>query len=730
MKKLISIALVLAMMLAIMPMTVFAADANGFSYKLSSDGTYYIVSDYEGTATEVVIPSEYDGLPVKEIGNGAFSECSYLKKVDIPNSVTTIGMMAFKNCGLNDITIPSSVSTIGWAAFYLCPILDVYCEAESKPEGWDDEWDYTLDIGQTEIHWGISIENGFIFSLSEDKTYYSVCGYVGAPVNLNIPAVYNMLPVKEIRDYTFCFCESLETIFIPASIEMMGTDVLSTRGNLKEICCESKSKPEGWGYWYEDPAAIISVRWGCYIENGIIYELSEDETYWIVSDYSGEITDVVIKSECIGRPVKEIVRRMFYDCDSITSVEIPDSVTTIGDSAFENCTKLASVKIGNSVTTIESSAFKGCSSLTSIDIPNSVTTIESSAFEGCSSLTSIDIPDSAIKIGRSAFSGCDNLTFNVYDNAKYLGNATNRYHALMEVVSSDITSCDIHENTKVIADSAFSNCENLTSIEIPDSVTTIGNSAFFACDSITSIDIPDSVTTIGDNAFFVCDNLTFNVYDNAKYLGNATNGYLALIEKVSGDITSCEIHGNTKIIAGGAFSGCDITSIDIPDSVITIGDYAFGSCRYLTSVDIPDSATFIGYGAFAWCNRLTSITIPDSVTTISDEVFAWCDNLADIYCEAKAQPAGWAYGWNDGCNATVHWGYVIEDEEPELALGDIDGNDEITAADYVFTKRAVMGTYSLTEAQKKAADIDKNGSITAADYVLVKRAVMGTYVLG
>jgi hypothetical protein len=134
----------------------------------------------------------------------------------------------------------------------------------------------------------------------------------------------------------------------------------------------------------------------------------------------------------------------------------------------------------------------------------------------------------------------------------------------------------------------------------------------------------------------------------------------------------------------------------------------------------------IGSLAFASCYNLKSVIIPASVTTVGELVFAECFEMTDIYCEAESKPDAWSESWNVECNATVHWGYKAE---PELAFGDIDGDEAVTTADYVFTKRAVMGTYEMTEAQIKAADIDKDSAITTADYVFVKRAVMGTYTL-
>ncbi len=321
------------------------------------------------------------------------------------------------------------------------------------------------------------------------------------------------------------------------------------------------------------------------------------------------------------------------NCSLIKSVVISDGVTSIGYGAFSGCSSLTSVTIPDSVTTIRYDAFSGCSSLTSVTIPDSVTSIRSCAFSGCSSLTSVTIPDSVTSIDNSAFYGC-----------------------------SSLTSVTIPHGVTSIGERAFYNCSSLTSVTIPDSVTSIGEWAFCDCSSLTSVTIPDSVTSIGYGAFSGCSKIKVVNYDGnieswlgidfADYGSNPCDGSALYFkgELVTnavipdsitsiGDyaflgcssLTSVTIPDSVTNIGEWAFSGCSsLTSVTIPDSVTSIGDSAFYNCSSLTSVTIPDGVTSIGYGAFSGCSSLTSVTIPDSVTSIGESAFFDCSSLTSV----------------------------------------------------------------------------------------------------
>ena len=192
----------------------------------------------------------------------------------------------------------------------------------------------------------------------------------------------------------------------------------------------------------------------------------------------------------------------------LTTYTIPNSVTGIGNATFYGCTGLTSITIGNSVTSIGNSAFYNCSSLTSITIPNSVTSIGSYAFYNCSSLTSITIPNSVTSIGPHTFHSCSSLTnITIPNSATSIG--TNAFYGC-----SSLTSVTIPNSVTSIGYGAFYNCSKLTSVTIPNSVSNMGNSVFENCTGLTSVIIPNSITSIEDNSFSGCSNLT-SVYINS-----------------------------------------------------------------------------------------------------------------------------------------------------------------------------------------------------------------------
>ena len=356
---------------------------------------------------------------------------------------------------------------------------------------------------------------------------------------------------------------------------------------------------------------------------------------------SGNITlPQTVIYQGLSYEVKDIGTNAFRSCSGLTSITIPNSVTSIGNGAFWYCSGLTSITIPNSVTSIGDFVFYYCG-LISVTIPNSVTVIGDYAFAGCSGLTSVTIPNSVTNIGDNVFEGCRGLTSVTIPNSlTSIGDYVFYYSGLTSITipnsvtslgdyvfsgCSGLTSITIPNSVTSLGDYVFSGCSSLTSVTIPNSVTNIGENVFEDCRGLTSITIPNSVTSIGNNAFQGCSGLTSVTIPNS-----VINIEDCVFLDCSG-LTSITIPNSVTSIGTSAFSGCSgLTSITVPNSVTNIGNSAFSGCSGLTSITVPNSVTSIGTSTFSGCSGLTNVTIPYSVTSIGSRAFFGCSSLTSI----------------------------------------------------------------------------------------------------
>lgn len=321
----------------------------------------------------------------------------------------------------------------------------------------------------------------------------------------------------------------------------------------------------------------------------------------------------------------------------IEDVVIPSTVTSIEYGAFANCQILKYVGFaGNtSLSSIGEGAFYNCQWLRSIWIPNSVMSIGASAFENCPLLSSISVGDSVTSIGSKAFEGT--AWYNNQNNGLvYAGPMAYKYKGTMPAGANLI----IKDGTNGISDACFYGCNNLASVTIPNSVTHIGGVAFSNCSSLVSVNIPNSVVSISESAFSGCNGLTGMVVASGNTTYDSRNNCNAIIETTSNTLIfgcmNSVIPNSITSIGDYAFSGCSgLSSIAIPNSVISIGKSAFSSCGSLVDLSIGYSVSSIGDYAFYNCKGLTSVIIPYSVTSIGKCLFEGCSGLKTVHWEVE-----------------------------------------------------------------------------------------------
>lgn len=490
--------------------------SEGLRFRLSEDETYYVVVGMEYDLKEVIIPSEYKGLPVREIGffafegtdiisvtigegvtligPAAFYDCRNLEYVSMPDSVNLIAGQAFSDCRvLNNVVLPSSLTVIENAAFESCNELTEIVIPDNVVHIGDYAFQFCVSLSHVVLGESVEYIGDYAFDTCTDIS------------KIALPET-----VTYIGDSAFNGCKYITEIYIPESVSYIGDSALAYTGlNRIEVA-------DGNEYYK-------SVDNSLYSKDGkvILKYVGYGESHFDIPE-----------------GVVEIASEAFADCEELVSVNMPDGLITIGYAAFIGCENLTDVVIPETVTSIGASAFGNCYAITSIVIPDSVITMAHGVFDTCKNLSSV-------KIGKGLVEGLDYSTFGFQTNLKeIIVNKDNpAYKSVNNVlytkdgtvlinypVGSENTEFAIPDGVVTISDYAFSSADALTVLIIPDSVTHIGQSAFYgtgirtltlpssvthiggrafdSCLDLSSIVIPSSVTEIGGQAFYRCDELT------------------------------------------------------------------------------------------------------------------------------------------------------------------------------------------------------------------------------
>ena len=463
-----------------------------------------------------------DGLI--SIGNYAFASCSKLSSIEIPDGLTSIGNNAFESCGrLSSIEIPESVKSLGENVFSACINLT----------------DVTLNEGITSIP---SYAFSSCFKLSKIKIPNGVT-LIDENAFKNCEILTKIeLPdgLQTIGNYAFYGCSALESITVPKSVIAIDTYSFGFSTNLKTMYGYTKSYAQS--YAHSKGIAFVTLSTGLDLLSYAEY----DSYIEITACDTDAIGAQSIPERINGKLVTTIGMKAFYECDQVTKVTLPKGITIIGDYAFGYCDNLEldeipdgttyigagafyssglkEVIIPDTVSSIGKSAFSHCADLTNIVLPESITSIEDSLFYKCQNLSQVNIPESVTKIGKEAFSGCYSLkNITIPQNVKTIGD-----YAFQDCIG--FVSISVPDGTTTIGSGAFQGCTGIMKISIPDGVTTIGSYAFYGCENLAVAEIPESVKSIDSYAFSRCSNsLRIKGYDGSTAQNYARNNGITFV---------------------------------------------------------------------------------------------------------------------------------------------------------------------------------------------------------
>ncbi|MBO5594253.1 MAG: leucine-rich repeat domain-containing protein [Prevotella sp.] len=595
--------------------------------------------------TNVVLP-----VGITSIGNRSFSNCTGLQYINFPEGLKSIGESCFHTCSsFREINIPASLTSIGYVAFASCGSVTSISVAEGNAV-FDsrNNCNAILVTSSNQLFRGCRNTR-----IPEEIRSLAICSFDGCPISsiqlppnlvsiggwafsgtgleiVNIPE-----KVQNIGWKAFEGCANLEMVSLPSSVTFIDDYAFYNcpkLTNIRSFIQEPFKVPEhafvNWDTQTRTDVpseATLTVPYG----TKALYEATEGWNKFaniVEMENNDDIivfADANVKALCVENWDTNGDGELSYDeaaavtdlgevfsgNNDITSFDELQYFTGITSLAFYGCSSLKSIKFPASLTAIPSFSFRDCASLENIELTEYIKSIGEFAFADCTGLTSVNIPKNVESIGIAAFGWC-NLDYITVDEANAIYQSPDGCNAVIDVRNDMLVVGTNHtvipESVKIIGDRAFAGCEELPSVTLPSGLTAIYDWAFSSCTSLQEVFIPANVMSIKTNPFSRCNNLNRIVVDPANTTYDSRENCNGIIETSS----------NT-LIAG-------IQATVIPNTVTTIGSYAYYNCRNLTSISIPSSVTRIADYAFGFNYSLTTITIPNSVKIIENSAFGLC----------------------------------------------------------------------------------------------------------
>lgn len=420
--------------------------------------------------------------------------------------------------------------------------------------------------------------------------------------------------------------------------------------------------------WYTDSALTTEVVFGDIVNNDItlypkvqkvtnyltfVY-LTESDSYSVGTSISPSSNyPIVVPNTYKNKPVTAISAKGFSSIGTyLTSIYLPDTITDIGDEAFNNCKNLVLNKLPSSLVSVGTKAFYYCSNLNVDKLPSGMVSIGENAFTYCKGLMLEEFPSSLITIGVSAFNGCTGIT------ATELPSGVTSIGGSAFLGCTNLALTSLPDGITSIDRTTFHSCTNLALTSLPDGITSIGYMAFTDCKNISFTELPDSILSIDSYAFSGCSNLALtSLPSNLTEIKNNTFANctsLALTSLPDGIVTigtyafsSCtnlkltSLSSSLKTIENNAFSSCRTMPLALlPDGLETIGEFAFDKCYALKLTTLPSSLTKISLCAFQDCRGIISMTLPESIVSIASSAFEDCRNMKYLYIPSTVTSIG------------------------------------------------------------------------------------------